>query len=93
MQEIGCWRIVKRNGMERDLHSEYIFLIKSLFFGDCDFDFECVILQCILLITFMSVSNVIALRWIVQDSIDDIKNNAWVTVNNDFWVTSEAICQ
>ena len=24
---------------------------------------------------------------------DDIKNNAWVTVNNDFWVTSEAICQ
>ena len=22
-----------------------------------------------------------------------IKNNAWVTVNNDFWVTSEAICQ
>ena len=23
----------------------------------------------------------------------DIKNNAWVTVNNDFWVTSEAICQ
>ena len=25
--------------------------------------------------------------------IDEIKNNAWVTVNNDFWVTSEAICQ
>ena len=25
--------------------------------------------------------------------IIDIKNNAWVTVNNDFWVTSEAICQ
>ena len=24
---------------------------------------------------------------------NDIKNNAWVTVNNDFWVTSEAICQ
>ena len=23
----------------------------------------------------------------------EIKNNAWVTVNNDFWVTSEAICQ
>ena len=23
----------------------------------------------------------------------DIKNNAWVTVNNDFRVTSEAICQ
>ena len=23
----------------------------------------------------------------------DIKKNAWVTVNNDFWVTSEAICQ
>ena len=22
-----------------------------------------------------------------------IKNNAWVTLNNDFWVTSEAICQ
>ena len=22
-----------------------------------------------------------------------IKNNAWVTVNNDFWVTSEAICE
>ena len=25
--------------------------------------------------------------------VHDIKNNAWVTVNNDFWVTSEAICQ
>ena len=24
---------------------------------------------------------------------DIIKNNAWVTVNNDFWVTSQAICQ
>ena len=24
---------------------------------------------------------------------DDIKNNAWVTVNNDFWVMSEAICR
>ena len=24
---------------------------------------------------------------------EDIKNNAWVTVNNEFWVTSEAICQ
>ena len=23
----------------------------------------------------------------------DIKNNAWVTVNNDVWVTSEVICQ
>ena len=23
----------------------------------------------------------------------DIKNNAWVTVNNGFWVMSEAICQ
>ena len=23
----------------------------------------------------------------------EIKNNAWVTMNNDFWVTSEAICQ
>ena len=25
--------------------------------------------------------------------VSDIKNNAWVTVNNDFWVTSETICQ
>ena len=25
--------------------------------------------------------------------VEDIKNNAWVTVNNDFWVTSVAICQ
>ena len=25
--------------------------------------------------------------------INDIKNNAWVTVNNDFLVTSEVICQ
>ena len=25
--------------------------------------------------------------------IHDVKNNAWVTVNNDFWFTSEAICQ
>ena len=26
-------------------------------------------------------------------SVHDIKNNAWVTVNKDFWITSEAICQ
>ena len=25
--------------------------------------------------------------------VEDIKNNAWVTMNNDFGVTSEAICQ
>ena len=25
--------------------------------------------------------------------MNDIKNNTWVTVNKDFWVTSEAICQ
>ena len=25
--------------------------------------------------------------------LTEIKNNAWVTVNNDLWVTSEAICQ
>ena len=29
----------------------------------------------------------------VLKSLLAIKNNAWVTVNNDFWVTSEAICQ
>ena len=29
----------------------------------------------------------------LQHSIWYIKNNARVTVNNDFWVTSEAICQ
>ena len=23
----------------------------------------------------------------------EIRNNAWVTMNNDFWVTSEATCQ
>ena len=31
-----------------------------------------------------------------QNNLHDasvIKNNAWVTVNNNFWVTSEAICQ
>ena len=28
-----------------------------------------------------------------ENKISEIKNNAWVTVNNDFWVTSEAICQ
>ena len=28
-----------------------------------------------------------------ESLLKDIKNNAWVTVNNDFWVTSEAICQ
>ena len=25
-----------------------------------------------------------------RDNDEEIKNNAWVTVNNDFWVTSEA---
>ena len=31
--------------------------------------------------------------WYNRNLIADIKNNAWVTVNDDFWVTSEAICQ
>ena len=31
--------------------------------------------------------------WSIHGGVQDIKNNAWVTVNNDFWVTSEAICQ
>ena len=29
----------------------------------------------------------------ISDHQGNIKNNAWGTVNNDFWVTSEAICQ
>ena len=33
------------------------------------------------------------LPWSKYTKNYDIKNNAWVTVNNDFWVTSEAICQ
>ena len=28
-----------------------------------------------------------------RNASEDIKNNAWVTVNNDFLVTSEVICQ
>ena len=30
---------------------------------------------------------------ILQNNAKDIKNNAWVTVNNDFLVTSGVICQ
>ena len=30
---------------------------------------------------------------VIWYDINDTKNNALVTVNNDFWVTSEAICQ
>ena len=30
---------------------------------------------------------------VIQYNSSDLKKNAWVTVNNDFWVTSEAICQ
>ena len=33
-----------------------------------------------------------AIGWNVLVCVD-IKNNAWVTVTNDFWVTSVAICQ
>ena len=33
------------------------------------------------------------LSWFNLNPSMDIKNNAWVTVNNDFGVTSEAICQ
>ena len=35
-------------------------------------------------------------RWLgasLESAIQYIKNNAWVTVNNDFLVTSEVICQ
>ena len=32
-------------------------------------------------------------NWNKQTENDEIKNNAWVTVNNDFGVTSDAICQ
>ena len=34
-----------------------------------------------------------AYRTFVLRLAEDLKNNAWVTVNKDFWVTSEAICQ
>ena len=33
------------------------------------------------------------LQYLQCVSNGDIKNNAWVTMNNDFWVTSETICQ
>ena len=28
-----------------------------------------------------------------SETVEYIKNNTWVAVNNNFWVTSEAICQ
>ena len=31
--------------------------------------------------------------WSLNPKIVYIKNNAWVTMNKDFWVTSVAICQ
>ena len=46
-----------------------------------------------LLVTSQWPDNCDAITWIVISNSLDIKNNAWVTVNNDFWVTSEAICQ
>ena len=33
------------------------------------------------------------LQYLQCISNGDIKNNAWVTMNNDFWVMSKAICQ
>ena len=56
MQEIGCWRMWK----EYEWNGICIFLINSLFSGDCDF--ECAIFKCVVVITFRSISNVIALR-------------------------------
>ena len=37
--------------------------------------------------------DVIDCTYTIMYSMLDIKNNAGVTVNNDLWVTSEAICQ
>ena len=39
------------------------------------------------------LATVQVLKMTTFGALSDIKNNAWVTVNNDFWVTSEAICQ
>ena len=33
------------------------------------------------------------IKYVITNSPENIKNNAWVTVNNEFWVTSGAICQ
>ena len=40
---------------------------------------------------FESLAHQETVMMIISDV--DIKNDAWVTVNNEFWVTSEAICQ
>ena len=41
----------------------------------------------------MSLHRCYCVAWcLLAPEHHDIKNNAWVTVNNDFWVTSEAIC-
>ena len=49
--------------------------------------FYCINFSCYLMLQFLKEHNL----FIPQES--DIKNNAWVTVNNDFFVTSEAIRQ
>ena len=49
--------------------------------------FYCINFSCYLMLHFLKEHNL----FIPKES--DIKNNAWVTVNNDFFVTSEAIRQ
>ena len=45
--------------------------LNSLSPGWCNFYFECVNFKCIAVITFISIYRVIAIRWMVQDPIDD----------------------
>ena len=45
--------------------------INSMSPGVCDFDFKCVILNCIVVIIFKSISSTVAFRWMAQDLTDD----------------------
>ena len=42
---------------------------------------------------FRYLMGVVSVIWKFPARRFDIKNNAWVTVNNDFLITSEVICQ
>ena len=52
----------------------------------------------ILPVTSIEQIKYVAVAWIKSIhvrvlNLKNLKNNAWVAVNNEFWVTSEAICQ
>ena len=92
--ETCCWLYLQE--ISYCLHIRAKVWFHTIIFG-CRVRMQAV--WCFNIFLLYNVQNGVTFSWLsmfivlIYQHQDEIKNNAWGAINNDFWVTSEAICQ